>query len=124
MDPFPLNLTHNLVAPQGVTVGATATLTTHDKANGYHPGWRWVSPPGVGDAPQHIYSTYALFPVAIEGPGDEPATYLKITNAPPIIQNFAMRWQGIPVGGGNFLMTGLYTPQAMESPSNDQFAGQ
>lgn len=122
--PFNLSVKRALVAPEGRAHGANISqiLPLHDKEDGWSPSWRWVAPPGIGDAPQHVFTTYALAPISIEGPGDEPAAYLKIVNAPPIIQNFAMRWQGMPVQGGNFLMTGLYTPQPLDSLSNDQFS--
>ena len=83
---------------------------------GYTPQWRWVQPPGVGNAPQHIYDVYALVPVDNRGPGDNPVTFLRI-GVEPVIQNFAMRMQGFAVDGGNFLMTGLYTPAPIVAPN-------
>jgi hypothetical protein len=106
----------------GVGVQTAQQDMVHGKTNGYLPGWHWVPPPGVGDAPQMVYDTFALFPLSVDGPGDRPATYFKSLQA-PIIQNFAMRWQGMAVDGGNILMTGLYTPDQMASPSNDVFSG-
>lgn len=94
----------------------------HGKDDGYLPSWNWVPPPGVGDAPQHVYATFALIPLSVDGAGDRPASYLRSV-LPPIIQNFAMRWQGMGVDGGSILMTGLYTPQQMGNPGNDLFAG-
>jgi hypothetical protein len=118
---FRLSFKRHVIAPQSRTVGAQSHVTAHGKADGYIPGWRFVPPPGIGDAPQHPYTTYSLIPFSVEGPGDEPATYFKNVNAPPIIQQFAMRQQGMGVTGGNLLMTGLYTPQPLDSPANDQF---
>lgn len=95
----------------------------HSKSDGYLPSWAYRQPPGVGDAPQHVWTTYFLAPVSIDGPGDRPASYLRTIGPPPVIANFAMRWQGMGVDGGNFLMTGLYTPQPLESYSNDVYSG-
>lgn len=99
------------------------TERVHAKSNGYLPKWSWVAPPGIGDAPQHVWQTYFLAPLdVVKGPGDMPATYFRDWQ-PPTFANFAMRWQGMAVDGGNLLMTGLYTPQPLESLSNDIFAG-
>lgn len=94
----------------------------HGKDGGWHPSWNWVAPPGIGDAPQHVFSTFTLIPFSVDGPGDRPASYLRSYFA-PIVQNFAMRYQGMAVDGGSILMTGLYTPEQMGSPANDVFAG-
>lgn len=95
----------------------------HANVAGYLPTWKWVSPPGVGDAPQHVWSTFTLIPLSLDGPGDRPATFFR-SILPPIWANFAMRWQGMPVDGGSFLMTGLYTPEPLQSLSNDIYNGQ
>jgi hypothetical protein len=109
-----------------IAYGQGATLSqkqrVHGKEDGWHPSWIWVSPPGVGDAPQHVFATFTLIPLSVDGPGDRPASYLRSFLA-PIVQNFAMRYQGMAVDGGAFLMTGLYTPQQLGSPSNDVFSG-
>jgi hypothetical protein len=81
-------------------------------SKGYASSWQWHTPPGVGDAPQHVWTTYYLAPVDnVRGPGDLPISFLNTANMRPMIQNFSMRWQGMPVQGGNILLTGLYTPQ-------------
>jgi hypothetical protein len=112
------------VAP--VAYGRGAPLSqkqvVHGKDEGWHPSWIWVAPPGIGDAPQHVFATFGLIPFSVDGPGDRPASYLRSYLA-PIVQNFAMRYQGMPVDGGSFLMTGLYTPTQMGNPSNDVFPG-
>jgi len=84
--------------------------------NGYQPSWGFVMPWGVGDAPQHPWGTRWLAPMDNRGPGDNPATFFKSLTK-PIIANFAMRWQGMPVTGGSFLMTGLYTPAPLDAMS-------
>jgi hypothetical protein len=94
----------------------------HFKAGGFEPSWRFKQPPGVGDAPQHVYATQTLAPVSIEGPGDNPASYFR-WKVPPVIANFAMRQQGMAVDGGSFLLTGLYVPQPLEMMTGDVFAG-
>jgi hypothetical protein len=93
----------------------------HSKADGYLPSWKWVAPPGIGDALQHVFSTFTLIPFSVDGPGDRPVSFLR-SLVPPTVANFAMRWQGMPVNGGSVLMTGLYAPQPLESPSNDVYA--
>ena len=103
--------------------GAYQVEPVHPKADGYLPSWKFVMPPGVGDPPQHAWSTYSLAPVSINGPGDSPVTYLRSIGPPLTIANFAMRLQGMPVDGGTFLLTGLYTPQPLGSPSNDVYSG-
>ena len=94
----------------------------HSKVDGYLPSWKWVSPPGVGDAPQHVYSTFTLIPLSVDGPGDRPVTFFR-SILPPIWANFAMRWQGMAVDGGSMLLTGLYTPEPMSSMSSDIYNG-
>jgi len=114
------------IAPRGVNdplgvarAGAYQTESVHAKSDGYLPSWKLVLPPGFGDAPQHVWTTYALAPVSINGPGDVPASYFR-TFVPPVWANFAMRFQGMPVEAGDLLMTGLYTPEplAMPNPAN------
>jgi len=87
---------------------------------GVNPSWKWVAPPGIGDAPQMVYTAFQLAPWSIDGAGDRPAAYLK-SYQPPVVANFAMRWQGMPVGGGSVLLTGLYTPTPMASPTSGIF---
>jgi hypothetical protein len=81
---------------------------------GYAPSWGFIMPWGVGDAPQHPWGTRWLAPMDNRGPGDNTTTFFR-TFTPPIIQNFAMRWQGMAVNGGNLLMTGLYTPAPLDA---------
>lgn len=111
---------------QGVAFGNGAPVIqqdqVHGKSGGYLPAWLWVPPPGIGDAPQHVYSTFSLYPLSVDGPGDRPASFFR-SILPPVIQAFAMRWQGMAVDGGSLLMTGLYTPDQLASPGNDLFAG-
>jgi hypothetical protein len=95
----------------------------HAKTDGYLPSWKWKSPPGVGDAPQHVWTTWALIPFSVDGPGDKPATYLRSIQA-PVVVNFAMRQQGMAVDGGNMLLTGLYTPQPMGSMNSSVYGPQ
>jgi hypothetical protein len=102
--------------------GHFTTDPVHTNEAGYLPSWKFVAPPGVGDAPQHVFSTWTAFPLSLDGPGDKPATYLRIGQQ-QTIANFAMRWQGIPAAGGNVLMTGLYTPMPMDSMANDITGG-
>lgn len=87
---------------------------------GPYPTWRFVSPPGVGDAPQHVYTSIQLAPFSIDGPGDRPASYLRSFLA-PVLQNFAVTKVGRPVEGGNLLLSGLYTPAPMASPNSVVF---
>jgi hypothetical protein len=84
---------------------------------GYAPQWKYIAPLGLQDnsALASIYDIYSLFPVDNRGPGDNPITYLQI-GCEPVLQNFAMRMQGIPVQGGNMLLTGLYTPDPIVPP--------
>jgi hypothetical protein len=84
---------------------------TFAKDAGWKAQWAWHAPPGVGDAPQSVWQTYYLAPVdAMKGPGDLPRSQINTINMNPQIQNFAMRYQGMAVQGGNILLTGLYTP--------------
>ena len=94
----------------------------HAKSGGWLPSWKFVPPPGVGDAPQHVWTTFTLIPLSVDGPGDRPATYFRSLQ-PPVIANFAMRWQGMPVDGGSMLLTGLYAPQPMQSMNSDIYGG-
>ena len=89
---------------------------------GYVPSWRFVQPPGVGDAPQHVFTTFCNIPLDWRGAGDNPASYLRSTCA-PIWQNQVLINQGVPVAGGDLLLTGLYTPSPMTSPGNAPFGG-
>ncbi len=85
---------------------------------GYAPQWKHMLPLGLMEfsALASVYDVYALAPVDNRGPGDNPITYLRIGDE-PVLQNFAMRMQGIPVQGGNMLMTGLYTPTPIVPPN-------
>ncbi|MDR3449787.1 MAG: hypothetical protein P4M15_08625 [Alphaproteobacteria bacterium] len=94
----------------------------HADSAGYLPSWKFHAPPGIGDAPQHVWATLALFPLCVDGPGDRPASYFR-WKVPPIMANFAMRYQGMAVDGGNLLMTGLYVPDPLQQLSNDVYAG-
>ena len=89
---------------------------------GFEPAWRYVQPPGVGDAPQHAFATRVLAPVSLDGPGDRPASYFRWKVA-PVVAHAAMRMQGMAVDGGGFMMTGLYVPQPLELAANDIYAG-
>jgi len=103
-------------------VGALSQVQpVHSKSSGYLPSWVFRAPPGFGDALQHVFATFTLIPFSVDGPGDRPVSYLR-SLIPPTIANFAMRQQGMPVDGGSLLMTGLYVPQPLESPSNDIYA--
>lgn len=82
-------------------------------AGGYSSRWQWHAPPGMGDAPQHVWQTYYLAPISLMGPGDAPIGVINTTRMNPSIQNFAMRRQGFGVTGGNMLMSGLYTPEPL-----------
>jgi hypothetical protein len=123
------------IAPQGVTNdpvgysrnfgpgrGLYQTERVHAKSDGYLPSWKFVAPPGVGDAPQHVWTTYSLIPVSLDGPGDRPASYFR-WKVPPLMQPFLMRYQGMAVDGGNFLMTGLYTPEPLSIVSPAVYSG-
>jgi hypothetical protein len=101
---------------------AYQTEPVHAKSDGWLPSWRFKQPPGVGDAPQHVWATFSLYPLDIRGPGDNPVTYLRI-GGPPIVANAALRYQGMAVEGGNFLLTGLYTPAPLESMSSGVYSG-
>ena len=107
---------------RGGPYGAYTLEPVHAKADGFLPSWVFRAPPGIGDAPQHVWSTWSLIPLAVDGPGDRPASYLKWF-CPQTVANFAMRWQGMPVDGGSVLLTGLYTPQPMETMSQDIYGG-
>jgi len=117
---FSLGWSRKSIAPRAHSGSNSQALGANPA--GYDPTWKFVAPPGFGDAPQHVFSTFTLIPLDIRGPGDNPFTYLRSFLAPNV-QNFAMRYQGMPVQGGNFLFTSLYTPDPMQSPANDLFAG-
>lgn len=93
----------------------------HGGHSGYTPSWIYRQVPGIGDAPQHVYATLALPPMSNIGAGDQPISFLR-TIAPLSEQAFAMRYNGMPVPGGNFALTGLYAPQPMELLSNEIYA--
>jgi hypothetical protein len=120
------------ILPQGFTTDGWQGVNPHGETDhpdyrrdGFHPAapdryqptWKFVAPPGVGDAPQHVYSTFALIPFDARGPGDNPVTYLRSVN-PLQFQNFTIRQNGMPVAGGSLLLTGLYTPSPQNSPAN------
>jgi hypothetical protein len=101
------------------STGESPVITVQNNGavpGGYAPSWGFIMPWGVGDAPQHPWGTRWLAPMDNRGPGDNPATFFRSTLA-PVIMNFAMRWQGMPVTGGNLLMTGLYTPAPLDAMS-------
>lgn len=102
--------------------GLTQLSTGASQGAGYIPTWGFVAPPGFGDAPQHTYTTYATIPVDTRGTGDNPATMLHSVQA-PTYQNQVLINQGQPIQGGNLLLTGLYTPSPMVSPTNAPFGG-
>jgi hypothetical protein len=112
----PLGALGEFNAPQ---IGHAAPIPNYQphtfrKNKGYPGGgtWQWHSPPGVGDAPQHVWTTYYLAPVDnIRGPGDMPISYINTARINPTLWNFAMRQLGMPITGGNILLSGLYTPQ-------------
>jgi hypothetical protein len=122
---------HAAIVPQGYLdaigsgINPHGNVDTMTRADGFHPSapdkyypsWKFVPPPGVGDAPQHVFSTFCLTPQDIRGPGDNPVTFLR-TVQPPLWQNFAMRFNGMPVNGGGPQFTGLYAPSPQNSPAN------
>jgi hypothetical protein len=122
----PITMSQGLIAPTEYGNGVVSTVQPSGNPGaglqGYAPSWKYVPPPGIGDAPQHVWSTFSLIPVSIDGPGDRPAGYLRSYLA-PIVQNFRALYNGIPIEGGNFLLTGLYTPQPLTSPGYSAYAG-
>ena len=94
------------------------TERIHGKSDGYLPKWKFVQPPGVGDAPQWVWDTFSLIPFDLNGPYDAPMAFLK-TLQPFGLAPFAMRWQGMAIETGEPLMYGLTEPNPATSPGND-----
>ena len=129
----------NVIAPMLDNVTIHPTQTTVDSAdptttlafaggplapgtNENAPSWKWVAPPGVGDAPQHVYNTYALLPFNIQGPGDQPIAFLSDYVQPVWLDQHINLW-GSPIYSGGFEMSPLWTPEPTANPSNQPFAG-
>lgn len=88
----------------------------------YAPTWKFVAPPGVGDAPQHVYNTFALIPFDICGPGDMPTSYL-VSLQKPVVQDQYVNFSGYAINSGGFELSPLWAPEPVASPNNNPFAG-
>lgn len=118
----PLTMNGGLIAPNGDAGQPSQYQPSAVKGAAWVPSWKFVPPPGYGDAPQHVWATLELIPFSIDGAGDRPVSYLRSFVA-PIIQNFQMRFNGMPIEGGNLLLTGLYTPEPLTSLGLNGYAG-
>ena len=118
--PFVLN-------PGAIGTASGVTIQQHVLQSGnpyeYAPSWNWVPPPGIGDAPQHVFNTFAIIPFNIEGPGDEPFQFLSHYQPMQVTQHLAVNRSGYPARSGDFALNPLWTPSPQVSRANDQYAG-
>lgn len=73
----------------------------------YQSTWKWKAPPGIGDAPQQVWSTYWLAPQDFRGPGDVPMGVRACYQPTPSMQPYYATLFGRPVDGGSYLMRQL-----------------
>ncbi len=85
----------------------TAAYTHEHVGPGYHSSWKFVAPPGFGDAPQHVFSTFTLIPLSVDGAGDRPRAYLSYL-LPQSLQPLNLTDNGMAINSGVIQLRGLY----------------
>jgi hypothetical protein len=101
---------NSLPAPSYIGPGAPTRTT-------YTPTWKWVAPPGIGDAPQQVWQTYWLAPYSLKGPGDNPADMRRSVQPAPVAVGFNATLFGQPVDGGQYMFRALSLQNPIAPPA-------
>lgn len=108
--------------------GQNASLSAHPIAPhayvqlGYRPSWVYRAPPGVGDAPQFVYDTYAAIVYSPEGPGDVILDQRRIFSPPSFIGQQYLK-SGLPTTGGTVWSSPLTFAPVSNNPAQQQYPG-
>jgi|SRR5271166_186873 len=108
--------------------GQKASLTSHPVSPhayvtlGYRPSWVYRVPPGVGDAPQFVYDTYAAAVYSIEGPGDVILDQRRIFARPSFIGQQYLK-SGLPTTAGTVWSSPLTFAPVSNNPAQQQYPG-
>ena len=78
------------------------------------PAYVWVSPPGVGDAPQFTFRDLSLVAYSPIGPGDPNMGYIR-TLAPNTFASYTNQQRGLPIEAGGNRFTPLSIAARLET---------